>query len=103
MTETAANAVHREIDTLTDLWHPNLMKLHEVIDQRTHVHLIMELCLGMSIFHHIKKQPDQRLPENICKQIFRQVISGVAYMHSKGYVHRDLKLDNILYDAQGTK
>ena len=30
-------------------------------------------------------------------------MSGVAYMHSKGYVHRDLKLDNILYDAQGTK
>ena len=32
MTEAAANAVHREIETLTDLWHPNLMKLHEVID-----------------------------------------------------------------------
>lgn len=48
-------AVHREINALSDLWHPNIMKLHEVIDQRTHVHLIMELCLGKSIYHLIKK------------------------------------------------
>jgi serine/threonine protein kinase len=51
-------AVQREINTLSDLWHPNIMKLHEVIDQRTHVHLVMELCNGMSIYHLIKKQPN---------------------------------------------
>ena len=34
------------------------MKLHEVVDMRTHVHLVMELCQGSSIFHHIKKMPD---------------------------------------------
>ena len=79
------------------------MKLHEVIDQRTHVHLVMELCHGMSIFHHIKKQPETRLPENTCREIFRQVMSGVAFMHGKGYAHRDMKLDNILLDLAGTK
>ena len=51
-------AVQREINTLSDLWHPNIMKLHEVVDQRTHVHLVMEMCQGMSIYHHIKKIPD---------------------------------------------
>lgn len=91
-------AVHREINTLSDLWHPNIMKLHEVVDQRTHVHLIMELCQGSSIFHHIKKMPDQRLPEDTCKHIFQQLVRSMAYMHSKGYAHRDLKLDNILMD-----
>lgn len=58
----------------------------------------MECCSGSSIFHHIKKQPDQRLPEEACKHIFKQLMAGVAYMHSKGYAHRDLKLDNILMD-----
>lgn len=91
-------AVQREINTLSDLWHPNIMKLHEVIDQRTQVHLVMELCHGMSIYHMIKKQPNQRLPEDQCRPIFRQVVEGIAYMHKKGYVHRDLKLDNILID-----
>lgn len=67
----AQMAVHREINTLSDLWHPNIMKLHEVIDQRTHVHLVMEMCSGSSIYHHIKKQPDQRLAEEQCKHIFK--------------------------------
>ena len=30
-------------------------------------------------------------------------MKGVAYMHSKGYAHRDMKLDNILLDQTGTK
>ena len=51
-------AVHREINTLSDMWHQNIMKLHEVIDQRTHVHLVMELCEGSSLFHLIKKLPN---------------------------------------------
>ena len=55
---SAQNAVHNEISTLSDLWHPNIMKLYEVVDQRTHVHLIMEMCPGMAIYHHIKKLPD---------------------------------------------
>ena len=33
--ESAAKAVHREINTLSELWHSDIMKLHEVIDQRT--------------------------------------------------------------------
>ena len=76
------------------------MKLHEVVDQRSHVHLIMELCTGMSIYHHIKKMPNQRLPEEVCKVIFRHLIMGLGYMHAKGYVHRDIKLDNLLMNIE---
>ena len=45
----ARNAVHNEIDTLSQMFHPNIMRLHEVIDTRTQVHLVMELCSGMPI------------------------------------------------------
>ena len=53
----------------------------------------------MSVYHHIKKLKDQRLPEDTCKHIFKQLVRATAYMHSKGYAHRDLKLDNILMDV----
>jgi serine/threonine protein kinase len=36
--------------------------------------------------------------EQQCKEIMRQLALGVGYMHCCGKVHRDLKLDNILYD-----
>ena len=64
-------AVHWEINTLSDMWHPNIIKLHEVIDMRTLVHLVVELCEGASLYYLIKKMPDQRLPEAQSKMIFK--------------------------------
>lgn len=73
------------------------MSLYEVIDSRTHVHLIMELCRGTNLFHIIKKRkPQPRLSESEAATIFKKVVSAVEYMHSNEMVHRDLKLDNIL-------
>lgn len=96
----AQQAVHNEITTLSELRHPNIMRLYEVIDQRLQVHLVMELCTGMPLYHHIKKLPDQRMEPELCKTIFRQVALGLAYMHSRNKAHRDLKLDNLLFDAE---
>lgn len=79
------------------------MRLYEVIDTRTHVHLVMELCAGMPIFHVVKKLPEQRMSEDLCRIIFRQLMLAVGYMHSRGKAHRDLKLENILFDPETKK
>ena len=99
MKPEARDGVHAEIQILSQMAHPHIMRLFEVVDQRTHVHLVMELCLGQSLFHHTKKLHEQRLPVADCKQVFRQLMLGVGYMHSRGIAHRDLKLDNILLNA----
>jgi len=39
------------------------------------------------------------MPEDQCRSIFKQLICGVGQMHSQGYAHRDLKLENLLYDV----
>jgi serine/threonine protein kinase len=71
LTNAQANrAVHSEIDTLADLNHPNIMRLFEVIDERKQVHLVMELCKGVPLQHLVKKQPQQRLEESVCRTIF---------------------------------
>ena len=89
-----------EINVLAGLEHLNIMSLWEVIDQRTQVHLVMELCRGMPLYHHVKKLPDQKMSEHQCKLIFKQLVQAVQYMHSQNKAHRDLKLDNILFDAE---
>ena len=95
----ASKALHKEIFILAHMDHQNIMSLHEVIDTRTHVHLVMELCQGKNLYHLVKKErngPSPGLPESEVGPIFAQIVSAVAYMHSKGVSHRDLKLDNIL-------
>jgi len=94
----AKESVQKEINVLSLLEHPNIMGLYEVIDTRTNVNLIMELCSGKSLFHYIKKRPQQKLPEGECKSIIRQLADALAYLHENNVVHRDLKLDNILID-----
>eukprot|EP00349_Pseudokeronopsis_sp_Brazil_P001396 CAMPEP_0202961100 /NCGR_PEP_ID=MMETSP1396-20130829/5180_1 /ASSEMBLY_ACC=CAM_ASM_000872 /TAXON_ID= /ORGANISM="Pseudokeronopsis sp., Strain Brazil" /LENGTH=93 /DNA_ID=CAMNT_0049680701 /DNA_START=933 /DNA_END=1214 /DNA_ORIENTATION=- len=74
------------------------MALYEVVDTRTNVNLVMELCEGKSLFHYIKKKPQQKLPEAECRVIGRQIADALAYMHHHNIVHRDLKLDNVLID-----
>ena len=77
------------------------MRLYEVIDARTQVHLVMELCHGKHLFHFIKKRkPDQAIPEAQAAPIFKQIVSAIAHLHSINVVHRDLKLENILINDQ---
>ena len=53
--EESSVALRREIFILAALNHKNIMSIHEVIDSRTNVYLVMELCEGKSLFHLIKK------------------------------------------------
>ena len=55
--QATKDAVQKEINILSSLSHPNVMGLYEVIDNRINVNLVMELCLGKSLFHYIKKRP----------------------------------------------
>ena len=47
--------LHKEIRVLSRLNHPNIVKLYEVIDSKTHVNLVMEFCHGDSLHNHLKQ------------------------------------------------
>lgn len=61
--------------------------------------LVMELCAGGDLLNFVRKR--KRLDEETAKVLFKQVMEGIGYIHSKKILHRDIKLDNILLDGKG--
>ncbi|EPS95084.1 hypothetical protein FOMPIDRAFT_1054474 [Fomitopsis schrenkii] len=63
------------------------------------IYMLLELAAGGDLFDKIA--PDVGFKVEIAHYYFRQVISGLEYIHSQGVCHRDLKPENILLDAGG--
>ncbi|OXV08674.1 hypothetical protein Egran_03563 [Elaphomyces granulatus] len=88
--------IYREISILRDLSHPYIVRLHEMVETDRHIGIIMEYASGGELFDHILK--NRYLKDHAARRLFAQLVSGVGYLHKKGIVHRDLKLENLLLD-----
>ncbi|KAF2494268.1 Pkinase-domain-containing protein [Lophium mytilinum] len=88
--------IHREISILRGLEHPNIVRLHEMVETERHIGIILEYASGGELFDYILNH--RYLKDNAARRLFAQLISGVGYLHKKGIVHRDLKLENLLLD-----
>ena len=91
-------SVKREIKLMEKMKHPNIIRLYEVIDTSKYVILVMEYVGGGSLHGYLKSKPNRRLDEDDAKRIFRQVLDGIKYCHSRCITHRDIKLENLLLD-----
>jgi serine/threonine protein kinase len=88
--------LQNEIRVVSDLDHPNIVKFYQVYYQQKQIYIIMELCSGGDLY---TRKP---YTEQAAKDITSQILQAVAYMHSKGYVHRDLKMENIMFESEST-
>lgn len=88
----------REIHHHRQLHHPHVTQLYEVIATESHIWLVTELCSGGELFDYLAEKG--RLNEDETRVLFGQLCLAVAYVHSKGIVHRDLKLENVLLDER---
>lgn len=88
--------VFREINALKILSHPNIVHLEQVIQNDKYIGIVLEYASGGELFDHILTH--RYLKDSVACRLFAQLISGVHYLHSKGIVHRDLKLENLLLD-----
>jgi len=90
-----------ELAILMQLDHPNIVKLEAVYESDEDIYLIQELLKGGDLFDHLDAQPELHYGEAQCARLVKQILSAVRYIHSKGIIHRDLKLENFLFDSPG--
>ena len=94
-------AVQREIAVLKKLEHPNVIRLHELIDNTKQINLVIEYVNGISLQQFLKNINSQRrVSEPQCRKLFKQIVEGMDYLHSNNIAHRDIKLDNILIEER---
>jgi len=91
--------LREEVGILMQLDHPNVVKLQAVYESEDEIYLVQELCRGGDLFDHLDAQPEDHYSEAQCARLVKQMLSAVRYIHSKGIIHRDLKLENFLFDT----
>ena len=103
----------REISTLRELDHPNILKILDVVYDNDNIYMVFE-HLDMDLKKHMedyKKKSNyplaaggdegHGLPERLSKSYLRQLLDGIAYCHDHRILHRDLKPQNLLIDSNG--
>ena len=97
--KNAKQKINNEIEMLSRLRHPFISQILDSFETDTHIFIVMEYICG-DLLGFIRKRG--KLSETVSKIIFKQLIEGLRYIHSKKIVHRDIKLDNILIDLTNT-
>ncbi len=92
-----------EVDILKNTNHQNIIKLFEIKNSHKNFYLVMEYCNGGTLQDLFDKYYDTHVkpfPENFVQHILRQVSCGLYYLHKSNIIHRDLKMENILFNFE---
>jgi calcium-dependent protein kinase len=101
LTPEAKAELRGEVDVYLKLDHPHVARLEDVYETERELHLVMELMSGGELYTRLAQR--RHYSEADAAQTCRQMLLAVAYLHAHNIVHRDLKLENFLYERQDTE
>jgi aurora kinase len=92
--KTSSYVYANELNIHSQLDHPNIIKLYGHFEDETHNYMVMEYAsLGDLTAHRLTLC---KYNEKMTANVIRCVLNSVKYLHDKGIVHRDIKMENLL-------
>ncbi|KIJ45709.1 hypothetical protein M422DRAFT_207069 [Sphaerobolus stellatus SS14] len=91
--------IKEELRVMEMLHHPNVVEYYGIEVHRDKIYIFEEYCQGGSLAALLESGRIE--DEGIIQVYTLQMLEGLAYLHSRGIVHRDIKPDNILLDHMG--
>lgn len=97
-------AMKKEIENLTNLDHPHILKLYEVYSTKDQIYLVTDFCPGGELHSHISaaRKSRQEIPEAWTAEAMLQLMQAICHIHVRGIIHLDLKSQNIMMPSQKT-
>jgi serine/threonine-protein kinase len=94
----AIDRFRREVSAARKVTHPNVIRIHDLVEDGGMVLLSMEYVDGMTLAQYLGRVGAMRVDE--ARHIVGQICDGMAAAHAAGIVHRDLKPSNVLLDHE---
>ena len=94
----------QELDIQSQLDHPNIAKVFEsyIDEENGEMAIIMEMCTGGSLVQRVCES-DHGFDERAAATLVEKILSATIYCHHHGVVHRDIKLDNFIYENESSE
>ncbi|XP_031486063.1 serine/threonine-protein kinase ATG1c-like isoform X2 [Nymphaea colorata] len=97
LTKKLQESLLSEIVILRKINHPNIIRLHDIIETPGKIHLVLEYCRGGDLSMYIHNHG--KVPEATAKHFMHQLASGLSILREHNIIHRDLKPQNLLLSS----
>lgn len=102
LNQKMVEAFKREIEVTKTIQHSNIVRFFNAgITERNLLYLALEYVDGGDMARYMKTYPDRRVPLSEAYRFMLEVADGMAYAHNLGFIHRDMKPDNLLISGEG--
>lgn len=83
-----------ETKILRQIKHPNIIRLHDIVEESGRIYIVLEYCTGGDLAAHIQRYG--RFSEAVARHFMIQLAAGLKVLRDNNLIHRDLKPQNLL-------
>ena len=89
-----------ELDILSELKHPNVVRLIGVVPDELDFMLVLELCNHGSLRSYLDRHDKHPLPTELFEKWSREAAKAIRYLHQMGIIHKDVKSQNYFISGE---